>query len=1102
MSEVFTRAREPLFGRQRELAGLDSLLTDAESGVGRLVLVEADGGAGKTVLAQECAVRAADRGVVVAWGRSWEEGGAPAFWPWVQALRALLERPGARDRLETCGAGGQQIRDLVGDPVLASPDVSSSTARFSLFDGTVRFMRELSRSQPLLVVLDDLHAADDSTLQLLRFVARELPGMAALVIGCYRGEELRGRGEVVEVVSDLLRDAHVMTLTGLDTSSMVQLIQHAHGAAPDLRMATELNRVTDGNPFFAREILRLLRSESAQFVDALPELRVPAHVGQAFVRRVARAPEEVRKLLDVAAVIGRDFDAALLSTLTGSSSDEVLRVLDVAVELEVVRLVGASATRFTFVHGLARRALYDALLPSRRATLHAAVANALERAGASLSEVAHHLRSSLPIGDPAKAFEATVAAARHSMRVLAYEDAIALLRAGNGLADRAAASGRQRTELLCLLGRAQIRAGDLAGGRDTLAQAVERALAEELVDLAADGVLSYAETPVEGGLVDDRLVGLLRRAYDAAPDSDTALRALLLARLSHVLMFSPDWAGRRRMAEQALALADEGEMAASTRCRVIEALLGAVIGAVSEPRWLQLADEGVQLAREIGDREMEAALLARRSCWLLGLDRMEDFAADAARVQGLADELEQPVVRWFALQLTVVRAFARGELDEVRTLASAGEALAEHVPNAIGATSLQRVTVALERDEGLADYLELSRFLAASRPGIAFEWRTASAVLEARLGVPVDLAPLVEEARRQQPHSRLPYCLSFLVDAAQTLADATSAAVLYELLLPYAAENTYVAMGPPVGYFGSVHYYLGVAAALCRHSETAERHLRTAIERAERGDAPGMRARARAELAHVLAEDRSEREAHQMAVEVLPALIRTGHVVRASRVRTLLDRLSGVSSGAAAAPVPTQEGTFRLDGEYWTVTFQGRTSRIRDGKGVRQLAELLRAPGKELAALELVRAVEGHGAGRRVSHDERLEPACGAVVDDRLDPVAKAQYRRRLEELADDLREAEELRDAGRADRARTEMEFLARELSDAFGLGGRRRRSGPAEQARVAVTKALRRAIDRLSDADPELGRHLRATVRTGTLCSYTGDPVPVATWQIMFRS
>jgi hypothetical protein len=192
--------------------------------------------------------------------------------------------------------------------------------------------------------------------------------------------------------------------------------------------------------------------------------------------------------------------------------------------------------------------------------------------------------------------------------------------------------------------------------------------------------------------------------------------------------------------------------------------------------------------------------------------------------------------------------------------------------------------------------------------------------------------------------------------------------------------------------------------------------------------------------------------------------------------------------GRAEGPTPAAEGhgVLRWDGSLWVIAYGGREIRTRDSRGLAYLARLLRSPGRELHALDLVAAVQGGGS-------------VSGEIDSGPDTQAWQQYRRRLGELQVEIEEAEDRADRGRVELLQREQEALLAELSRAFGLGGRHRPVGSAaERARVSVTKALRAAMKRIDEEHSELGRYFRTTVRTGTYCSYTPSPRYAVRWEL----
>jgi hypothetical protein len=246
------------------------------------------------------------------------------------------------------------------------------------------------------------------------------------------------------------------------------------------------------------------------------------------------------------------------------------------------------------------------------------------------------------------------------------------------------------------------------------------------------------------------------------------------------------------------------------------------------------------------------------------------------------------------------------------------------------------------------------------------------------------------------------------------------------------------------------------------------------------------------------------------AVQVLSAAAVVGRELDLELVVRTLQTVLAVEGvavelvvGGAVGPEATRN-LFRREGEYWTIGYEGAVVRLRDAKGLRHLARLLAHPGREFHAVDL-EAAEGQpgqtARDRRRGRAGGGEPAVRPDLGDAgalLDATAKAAYQARLVELRAELAEAEGFNDSARAAKARQEMDFLVAELARAVGLGGRDRRAAShAERARLNATRAIRAAMANLAAANPALGRHLAATIRTGRYCSYTPDPRAPFTWE-----
>ena len=244
-------------------------------------------------------------------------------------------------------------------------------------------------------------------------------------------------------------------------------------------------------------------------------------------------------------------------------------------------------------------------------------------------------------------------------------------------------------------------------------------------------------------------------------------------------------------------------------------------------------------------------------------------------------------------------------------------------------------------------------------------------------------------------------------------------------------------------------------------------------------------------------------------------ILAAAHAARGSEHRAALERRAAraILDGIEAAPSPApgrlgphdderpmaSANAFRREGDYWSVTFDGDTVRVRDLKGMRHLARLLAAPGREFHVLDLVAAEAGHGADDDGHRAAELAQSTLGDAGEMLDARAKEAYRRRLAEIDDDLAEAHETGDAERAAQSEAERDFLVQELARAFGLSGRERRAASAsERARAAVTRAIRQAIARIAEHQPRLGEHLGRTIRTGTYCAYLPDPRAQTRWEL----
>jgi predicted ATPase len=355
-------------GRERVLAELVGGLDDAFAGRGRLFLLVGEPGIGKSRLAEELIAHARARGARVLVGRCWEAGGAPAYWPWVQSLRAYVRENDPAALRSQLGAGAAELAQIIPELRRHFPDLpepralESEGARFRLFEAASSFLRSATQARPLVLVLDDLHAADEPSLLLLRFVARGLADSRLLVVGAYRDVDPTLQDPLTSALAELVREPQTaqITLPGLTEPDVTEYIELSTGSGPPPGLVQAIHAETEGNPLFVAEVVRLLEAEG-RMAQAHARLRIPPGVRAVIGQRVRRLSERCRSLLVPASVMGREFRLDALARLSELSRDELLDVLDEAMAERVLGDVPISPGLLRFGHALIRDTLYDEL---------------------------------------------------------------------------------------------------------------------------------------------------------------------------------------------------------------------------------------------------------------------------------------------------------------------------------------------------------------------------------------------------------------------------------------------------------------------------------------------------------------------------------------------------------------------------------------------------------------------------------------------------------------------------------------------------------------------------------------------------------------------
>jgi serine/threonine protein kinase/tetratricopeptide (TPR) repeat protein len=539
--------RTPFVGRDNEAAELSRMLDRMLTGQGGLVLVGGEPGVGKTRLARELLAEARRRGCLCLTGHCYEMEGAPPFVPFVesteQAARLVPRavRAAMGDLAPEIAAMVPSLRRMYSD-IPSLPDVPGDQRRRLMFSAFLEYVQRGTQKSPGVILLDDLHWADEGTLQLLLHVAQHLASMRLLVVGTYRDVELDVVRPFAKALESLLRQRLAMriALRRLNESGVQEMLTRMGGSTPPSGLTKAVFRETEGNPFFVEEVYQHLSEEGKLFEASgawkadlrVDSIEVPEGVRLVIGRRLERLGETARRVLTAGAVIGRTFPLDLLLAVIDYSEDDVLDAIE---ETERAHLVSAEAgqrtARYGFVHELIRTTLVNALSLPRRQRLHLKIADAVERLRAASLEshasvLAHHLYQAGAAADAPRTARALTLAGRRAMAAAAFEEALEIYEnlIGLELTDQdplVAAAWEHRGYALNALGR-----------HDESVSAFDRALT--LSGAAGDdaGVerAAFGESNVYGwlGRTGEGLEAL-RRGLNALSSGALRERALLLA---------------------------------------------------------------------------------------------------------------------------------------------------------------------------------------------------------------------------------------------------------------------------------------------------------------------------------------------------------------------------------------------------------------------------------------------------------------------------------------------------------------------------------------------------------------------------------------------
>lgn len=621
----------PLVGRAQVLAELDVLLTDARAGRGGLVLVTGEAGIGKTRIAEELVRRAGGFAAHWAWCRCEQSAGSLRTWSTV--LRALAASEAAVSELATESRALHSLIAGTAEGGAPHPEISRS-----VLAQDVAHALQLAGRTPRLVILDDLHDAEPSTLRLLVDVSAELRGTSVLVVATARDTGWDGREPLR---AELLRQARRIPLQPLGIDEIAELLGPEQQGRVD-RLAAR----TGGNPLLVTELARSVEE-------------VPTSLRALVAARAGAADETSRDVLAAAAVLGPQFRLDVLADVTGLPLGEIgQHLVD-----DLITTAGSGEARFT--HELLRDAVYEDLDAGSRQRWHARAGEVLDQLRTRgrmvvCAEVAHHLLLAGP-GHAMEAVARCLDAAASALNLQAFDDAVRWYTQALDLLDDPA----ERAAVVIPLARARRATGDRTGARTDLLEAGRLALQADRADLLTRAALALGTGPggFEVDLQDAGQLDLLEAALRILPACELALRATVLGRLSvaRSLVDSPQL--RLATATEAVSLA----RASGDPVALAGALAGhcdAIAGPDCVAQRLAQSSEVVDLAVGLRDGDLELLGRRLRLVALLELGDRDAAEREALAYQLRADEVGHPLYRWYVPLWRGMWALAEGRYDD------------------------------------------------------------------------------------------------------------------------------------------------------------------------------------------------------------------------------------------------------------------------------------------------------------------------------------------------------------------------------------------------------------------------------------------------------
>src|SRR5262245_19280229 len=806
----FTR----LVGRERELAVLRHCFTLAQGGRGQAVSIIGDAGLGKSRLLYEFRQTLTPADCIWLDGRCHPYGAALAYLPIMELLKQYF-RIDVSDRAEDIRrkvhSGLAQLGDALqatapyllhllaveteGDVLAGSSPEAVKHRTFETLQGLVSTS---ATHRPLVLAIEDIHWADAASIECLTFLLESLAGSRALLVCTYRPD-------FASLWSG--KSYHsVITLPPLAPPEGRQMLTALLGTAhiQDELVALVLDRA-DGVPFFLEELVQTLRETGAieqhegqwRLTAQATALPVPDTVEEVLMARIDRLAEEAKNVLQIGAVIGREVSGELLREIAGLPEWQLTAHLAALTRAELLYMRGLPPqTTYLFKHALTQEVTYRSLLTAQRQALHHRVAVTLEtlfpdRLEEYYGQLAHHFSEAAQEDAVAKAVEYAVRAGERHMALPAYAEAVRFYdMALQALERQVPVNEARHCTLLLALGEAHTKAGDLPQASNRFQRTADLARTLGEPEALVRAAIGFAETLWQPGLPGEPAVRLLEEALHALPETDSALRARVLAGLAGALSFTGRQERAVAVAHQSIAmarrLADSLVLAA-----VLDFSFHAFRGQPERiTERLAYATEIMRLAEETGEREMVLDGHVWSILTLAELGDIQTLDVQLAAYTRLAQEMQHPHSLYNVAAIQAMRALLDGRFAEGERLAQQALAIGQRLQaeGVDGAFGMQMFT--LRREQGRLQQLAHVVRHFVQQHGVASTWRPGLALIYCELGREREARTAFEQFASHD-FADLPQdglwltCLAYLADVCTFLGDAHRAATLYRLLLPY-----------------------------------------------------------------------------------------------------------------------------------------------------------------------------------------------------------------------------------------------------------------------------------------------------------------------------